>query len=71
MSQAIIGKTYRHYKGNLYTVIAIAQHTETDEPLVIYQDSSHTWARPLTMFEEKIQDPDTKEWIDRFQLIER
>jgi hypothetical protein len=28
---------YRHYKGNEYTVIGIARHSETDEELVVYR----------------------------------
>ncbi|MBR2596159.1 MAG: DUF1653 domain-containing protein [Solobacterium sp.] len=55
MSKAEPGHTYRHYKGNLYRVVMIATHTETMEPLVIYTDDEHIWARPLAMFEEQIE----------------
>ena len=30
-------KIYRHFKGSLYHVIAIATHTETEEPMVVYR----------------------------------
>lgn len=44
---AQIGKTYRHCKGNLYRVIAIAKDTEiTGRELVIYEDAAGTRERP-------------------------
>ena len=32
-----VGKRYRHFKGKLYRVVAIAKHTETGELFVVYQ----------------------------------
>lgn len=48
---------YRHYKGKLYEVIGIAQHSETLEQLVVYRTlygSFDLWVRPLAMFTEHI-----------------
>lgn len=47
-----VGKTYRHFKGIIVKIIAVAQHTERDEKLVIYEHvENHTvWARPYDMF---------------------
>lgn len=50
--QIEVGKSYRHFKGHIVKVICVAEHTETEEVLVIYkhQDSDRIWARPYDMF---------------------
>lgn len=48
---------YRHYKGNEYTVIGVARHSETEEELVVYRkeyDDYGLWVRPREMFEETV-----------------
>ena len=49
---------YRHYKGNLYEVIGVAQHSETEESLVVYRalyGVRGMWVRPFGMFVEDVE----------------
>lgn len=48
---------YRHFKGNLYRVTEIAKHSESQEPMVVYQalyGDKGWWVRPLSMFDEMV-----------------
>lgn len=47
--QPAVGSCYRHYKGDLYTVVGIALHHETRQELVLYRSHKNGWvnARPL------------------------
>ena len=48
---------YRHYKGNEYTVLGVARHSETLEELVVYRQEygEHgLWVRPAAMFAETV-----------------
>lgn len=52
-----IGKVVRHFKGDLYLIENIAQHTETGDMLVIYRalyGNCEVYARPLDMFIERV-----------------
>ena len=49
---------YRHYKGNDYLVLGLARHSETLEPLVVYQalyGERGRWVRPAAMFVETVE----------------
>lgn len=63
---------YRHFKGNEYRVIGIAKHSETLEPMVVYQalyGEKDIWVRPATMWNE-IVDKENYHGA-RFQYIGR
>ena len=77
--QVVIGGTYRHFKGFIAKVIAVARHTETGEELVVYKctgkgDCDHAdgiYARPIEMFLSEVDRekyPDVKQKY-RFELI--
>ena len=61
---------YRHYKGNEYTVLGVARHSETLEELVVYRQEygeQGLWVRPAAMFAETVEvDGQT---VPRFQRI--
>jgi hypothetical protein len=51
---------YRHYKGGEYRVLGVARHSETLEPLVVYQalyGERGLWVRPAAMFMETVARP--------------
>ena len=49
---------YRHYKGNEYELIGIANHSETLEKMVVYKGlygDGEIWVRPLSMWDENVE----------------
>ena len=66
---------FRHFKGNLYKIITVATHTETEEQMVVYQalyGNYGTYVRPLCMFMGEV-DRTKYPMADqkyRFQLLE-
>lgn len=57
MDEIKIGR-YRHFKGNEYQVLYIARHSETLEPMIVYQalyGERGIWVRPASMWNETIE----------------
>ena len=48
---------YRHYKGGQYRVLGTVRHSETLEPMTLYQalyGQQGLWVRPAAMFGETV-----------------
>jgi hypothetical protein len=62
---------YRHFKGGEYEVLAVATHSETHEPMVVYRplyNDTGWWVRPLSMFVEMV--PHEGREVRRFERME-
>ena len=49
---------YRHFKGNLYRLLYVANHSETQEEMVVYQalyGEQGIWVRPASMWNEHVE----------------
>ena len=69
--EKLIGREFRHFKGNLYRLEGFAKDSETLEPMVVYRalyGDGGLWVRPAKMFFETIERDGRK--IKRFELKE-
>ena len=68
--QEMIGREFRHFKGNLYRLEGFAKDSETLEEMVLYRaldGKGGLWVRPAKMFFETIErDGET---MKRFELL--
>lgn len=65
------GQIYRHFKGNIYEVVAIAKDSETLEKKVVYKYDNEYWVRSYDMFLSEVDHkkyPEVKQKY-RFELI--
>lgn len=70
MRQLIVGRYYRHFKGEVYFVLGTATDAETGNLVVIYQ-KGRKFVRPYDSFMSKVDHnkyPDSKKYY-RFTLV--
>ncbi|MBQ8615717.1 MAG: DUF1653 domain-containing protein [Clostridia bacterium] len=69
----IVGRIYKHFKGDLYLVEDIVYHSETKEQMVLYRalyGNGLRYVRPLEMFTskvDKVKYPNVEQ-VYRFEL---
>lgn len=66
-----VGDTVLHFKGGLYTILAIGTHTETNERMVVYQSlkDQKIWIRPYDMFISKVDKEKYPDVVQPYRLI--
>lgn len=64
------GQTWRHWKGGLYTIVALAHEEATGDVVVVYQSDAllTQWARPLSAFLGRVKQTDGPSVL-RFTLV--
>jgi len=72
----LVGRVYRHFKGNYYLVLDIALHSETKEEFIVYKalyGDCYTYIRPKSMFLELVDENRLDNILKqkhRFELVE-
>lgn len=75
MRELKINRVYKHFKGDYYLVVDVANHSETQDKYVVYRklyDDGSLWIRPIDMFLSEVDHakyPDVKQKY-RFELQE-
>lgn len=66
-----IGDTVRHFKGNLYLVLNLAEHTENGDYMIIYKalGTGKVYARPFEMFMSKIEEGREDKFNQKYRFV--
>ena len=67
----LVGRTFRHFKGNLYRLEGFANDSETLEEMVVYRalyGEGGLWVRPAKMFFETVKRDGKR--MKRFELAQ-
>ena len=68
---ALVGRTFEHFKGRRYRLEAFALDSETTDPVVVYRQlyaDGRLWVRPARMFFERVVRADYDG--PRFKLVD-
>ena len=67
----LVGRTFRHFRGNLYRLVGFAKDSETLEEMVVYRalySERGLWVRPAKMFFETVER--AGKTMKRFELVD-
>ena len=67
----LVGRRFRHFKGNLYRLEGFAKDSETLEEMVVYRalyGACGLWVRPAKMFFETVER--NGRTMKRFELVD-